>query len=84
VDALVAARCAAQGAITELVWGAGELRAAGVENTLMHGVESSGDGGAGGAGSPETGVGRVMDREVKERAQRAPEAMERVVVVDDI
>jgi armadillo repeat-containing protein 8 len=90
VDAPAEARCAALGAIIELAWGAGELRAAGIESTLRHLVESggggggSGGGGAGGAGSPATGVGGGVDREVKERARRALEAMERVVVAEDI
>jgi hypothetical protein len=93
VDAPAEARCAALGAIIELAWGAGELRAAGIESTLRHLVESGGGGGgssggggggAGGTGSPATGVGGGVDREVKERARRALEAMERVVVTEDI
>ena len=89
VDAPAEARCAALGAIIELAWGAGELRAAGIESTLRHLVESGGSGGggsgsAGGAGSPATGVGGGVDREVKDRARRALDAMERVVVAEDI
>jgi len=76
VDAPADARCAALGAIIELAWGAGELRAAGIENTLRHLVEF---GGSGPAGS----VGAGVDREVRERARRALEAMERVVVTPE-
>jgi hypothetical protein len=90
VDAPAEARCAVLGVVIELVWCAGELRAAGIESTLRHLVESGGDGGggggagAGGAGSPPTGVGGGVGREVKKRARRALEAMERVVVFDDL
>jgi hypothetical protein len=63
------ARCAVLGAIIELAWDAGKLRAAGIESTLEHLVESGGG---------------FVDREVKERARRALEAMERVVVAEDI
>jgi hypothetical protein len=78
VDAPPDARCAAVGAIIELAlaWGAAELRAAGIENTLRHLVELGGVG-----GSAAGGVGAGVDREVRERARKALDAMERVVVV---
>lgn len=78
VDAPPDARCAAVGAIIELAlaWGAAELRAAGIENTLRHLVELGGVG-----GSAAGGVGAGVDREVRERARRALDAMERVVIV---
>lgn len=75
VDAPADARCAALGAINQLAWGAAELRAAGIESTLKHLVEFGGGGPAAG------GVGTVgVDREVRERARRALEAIERVAV----
>jgi armadillo repeat-containing protein 8 len=75
VDAPADARCAALSAIIELAWGAAQLRAAGIESTLRHLVEF---GGCGPGGCVSIGV----DREVKDRARRALEAME-CVVVDD-
>jgi armadillo repeat-containing protein 8 len=75
VDAPADARCAALSAIIELAWGAAQLRAAGIESTLRHLVEFGG-------GGPGGGVSIVVDREVRERARRALEAMERVVVED--
>ncbi|KAN0129589.1 ARM repeat-containing protein [Lactarius tabidus] len=76
VDAPADARCAALGAVVELAWGAAQLRAAGIESTLRHLVEFGGGGGPGG------GVAGAVEREVRERARRALEEMERVVVED--
>ncbi|KAI0284920.1 ARM repeat-containing protein [Russula brevipes] len=73
VDAPADARCAALGAIIELAWGAAQLRAAGIESTLRHLVEFGG-------GAPAGSVAGGMDREVRERARKALEAMERVPV----
>ncbi|KAI0253577.1 ARM repeat-containing protein [Lactifluus subvellereus] len=75
VDSPADARCAALSAIIELAWGAPQLRAAGIENTLRHLVEFGG-------GGPGGGVGGSADREVRERARRALDAMERVVAED--
>jgi hypothetical protein len=76
VDAPAGARCAALGAIIELAWGAAQLRAAGIESTLRHlaefGVGPSSGAGIGGMG---------MDKEIRDRARRALEAMERAVAV---
>ncbi|KAI9446024.1 ARM repeat-containing protein [Lactarius indigo] len=76
VDAPADARCAALGAVVELAWGAAQLRAAGIESTLRHLVEF------GGAGGPGGGVAGAVEREVRERARRALEEMERAVVED--
>ncbi|KAH9032520.1 ARM repeat-containing protein [Lactarius hengduanensis] len=76
VDAPADARCAALGAVVELAWGAAQLRAAGIEGTLRHLVEF------GGGGAPGGGVAGAVEREVRERARRALEEMERVVVED--
>ncbi|KAH9071040.1 ARM repeat-containing protein [Lactarius deliciosus] len=76
VDAPADARCAALGAVVELAWGAPQLRAAGIEGTLRHLVEF------GGGGVPGGGVAGAVEREVRERARRALEEMERVVVED--
>jgi armadillo repeat-containing protein 8 len=93
VDAPAEARCAGLGAIIELAWGAGELRAAGIESTLRHLVEVGAAAaapagatsvGAGSGGPPAAGVGGGVDREVRERARRALEEMERVAVAEDI
>jgi armadillo repeat-containing protein 8 len=75
VDAPADARCAALSAIIELAWGAAQLRAVGIESTLRHLVEFGG-------GGPGGGVSIGVDREVRERARRALEAMDRVVVED--
>ncbi|KAI0306232.1 ARM repeat-containing protein [Multifurca ochricompacta] len=90
VDAPADARCAALGAVIELAWGAAQLRAAGIESTVRHLVEFGGGGGpgvggGGGGGGNGGGVGVSggnVDREVRERARRALEAMERVTVDD--
>jgi hypothetical protein len=77
VDAPAGARCAALGAIIELAWGAAQLRAAGIESALRHLVEF-------GVGGPSSGAGiggAGMDKEIRERARRALEAMERAVAV---
>jgi len=79
VDAPAEARCAALGAIIELAWGVAELRAAGIESTLRHLVEFGG----GGNGSAGGVVGGGVDREVRDRARRALEAMERVAVASE-
>ncbi|KAI0280546.1 armadillo-type protein, partial [Russula aff. rugulosa BPL654] len=76
VDAPAGARCAALGAIIELAWGAAQLRAAGIESTLRHLVEF-GVGPSTGAGIGGAGV----DKEIRERARRALEAMDRAVAV---
>ena len=78
VDAPAGARCAALGAIIELAWGAAQLRAAGIESTLRHLVEF-GVGPSSGAGIGGAGV----DKEIRERARRALEAMERAVAVPE-
>jgi len=76
VDSPAAARLAALGAIIELAWGAAQLRAAGIESTLRHLVEF----GAGPSGGGIIGAGN-LDKDVRERARRALEAMERAVAV---
>lgn len=75
VDSPPDARCAALSAIIELAWGAPQLRGAGIESTLRHLVEFGG-------GGPGGSVGGSADREVRERARRALDAMERVVAED--
>ncbi|KAI0251632.1 hypothetical protein BJV78DRAFT_1282302 [Lactifluus subvellereus] len=75
VDSPPDARCAALSAIIELVWGAPQLHAAGIETTLCHLVEFGG-------GGPGGGVGGNVDREVRECARRVLDAMERVVAED--
>ena len=77
VDAAADARCAALGAVVELAWGAAQLRTAGIEGTLRHLVEFGG-----GGGGPGGGVAGAVEREVRERARRALEEMDRVVVED--
>jgi hypothetical protein len=68
---------AALGAIIELTWSAPEICAAVIENTFRYLVEFGGGGGGGGSGPAAPGVGEGVDREVRECARRALEAMAR-------